>query len=239
MHCLDLTLPTPEENLALDEALLLEAEHGNGGEVLRLWESPTPFVVVGIGANVQCEVHWEQCQAHHITVFRRCSGGGTVVQGPGCLNYALILRIPDAEPLSSIHGTNRFIMEQNAAVIRWLKNAEVTVQGYTDLVFEERKVSGNAQRRLKRHLLFHGTFLLNFDVEQITRLLRLPALQPAYREQRSHAEFVGNLGASPSAVKRAMCDAWNARQSLTEWPSDRVRALVAERYSQAAWNLRR
>src|SRR5581483_7530419 len=37
MHFLDLTLPTLTENLALDEALLLEAEEG-GAEVLRLWE---------------------------------------------------------------------------------------------------------------------------------------------------------------------------------------------------------
>ena len=124
MHCLNLTLSTPEENLALDEALLLEAEHGNGGEVLRFWESLIPFVVVGIGANVKHEVHWEHCQAHHIPVFRRCSGGGTVVQGSGCLNYSLILRIPNTGPLSSIHGTNRSIMEQNAAVIRRLKDAE-------------------------------------------------------------------------------------------------------------------
>ena len=36
MYFLDLTLPTLAENLALDEALLLDAEAG-GPEVLRLW----------------------------------------------------------------------------------------------------------------------------------------------------------------------------------------------------------
>ena len=43
MRLLDLTLPDPAENLALDEALLLAAE-GGGPEVLRLWEQPTPAV---------------------------------------------------------------------------------------------------------------------------------------------------------------------------------------------------
>src|SRR5258705_289501 len=42
MRFLDLTLPAAAENLALDEALLLEAEAGSAGEILRLWEWPRP-----------------------------------------------------------------------------------------------------------------------------------------------------------------------------------------------------
>ena len=47
MNFLDLTLPSVAENLALDEALLLECEAGTGQEVLRLWEWPRPAVVLG------------------------------------------------------------------------------------------------------------------------------------------------------------------------------------------------
>src|SRR6516225_265147 len=39
MRLLELNLPHPAENLALDESLLLAAEEGDGGEVLRLWEN--------------------------------------------------------------------------------------------------------------------------------------------------------------------------------------------------------
>ncbi|MFO0889594.1 MAG: hypothetical protein U0790_10705, partial [Isosphaeraceae bacterium] len=46
---LDRTLPTVEENLALDEALLVEADEGRAGAVLRFWE-PTGFAVV-LGAS--------------------------------------------------------------------------------------------------------------------------------------------------------------------------------------------
>ena len=38
MHCLDVTLPTPEENLACDEALVDEAELHGGPPVLRFWQ---------------------------------------------------------------------------------------------------------------------------------------------------------------------------------------------------------
>jgi len=48
MRYLDLTLPSPAENLALDEALLEEAEaSGRPTETLRLWEPRQPAVVVG------------------------------------------------------------------------------------------------------------------------------------------------------------------------------------------------
>ena len=63
MTLLDLTLPTPAENLALDEALLDAAEDGVGGEVLRFWESPTPFVVVGYANKIASEVNVAACEA--------------------------------------------------------------------------------------------------------------------------------------------------------------------------------
>ena len=50
MHFLDLTLPTIGENLALDEALLLQAEAG-GGEALRSWEWEQTCVVLGAGGH--------------------------------------------------------------------------------------------------------------------------------------------------------------------------------------------
>ncbi len=51
MHYLDLTLPGAADNLALDEALLLSAEEGSGGEVLRLWEHPDLVAVLARAAN--------------------------------------------------------------------------------------------------------------------------------------------------------------------------------------------
>lgn len=250
MRHLDITLGSPAENLALDEALLLEAEEGQGGEVLRFWASPLPFVVLGVGAKVRAEVFWEACQRQAMPVLRRCSGGGTVLQGPGCLNYALVMRIDPEGPLSSIRGANRFIMERNAKALSSVLNHEVTIEGHTDLVARDRKVSGNAQRRLRGHLLFHGTFLLDFDLDQISRFLRPPPRQPEYRAHRPHDLFIANLHLQADAVKRALGQAWNVPESMTAHattrtpqlgsPSlhQRVNILVRTRYALEEWNLR-
>src|SRR5215831_6230774 len=86
MELFDFTFATPAENLACDEALLDACERNGSGEVLRFWEPHGYFVVVGYGNSIATEVNLAACEAERIPVLRRCSGGGTVLQGPGCLN---------------------------------------------------------------------------------------------------------------------------------------------------------
>ena len=52
MQFLDHSLPTLAGNLALDEALLLDAEEMQRGEVLRVWRWPAPAVVLGAGGKI-------------------------------------------------------------------------------------------------------------------------------------------------------------------------------------------
>ncbi len=193
MHYLDLTLPTPAENLAGDEALLETSETGVGHESLRFWQPRQYFVVLGYANGAEREVDWEACRAAGVPVYRRISGGGTVLQGPGCLNYNLILKIEHSTPLAGITDTNRFIMERHAAALTAVVNRPVRVQGFTDLTVHDLKFSGNSQRRKRRFLMFHGTFLLDFDLDLMERLLRFPSHQPDYRQDRAHRAFLTNL----------------------------------------------
>src|ERR1019366_8278201 len=117
MRHLDLTLPSPAENLACDEALLDLCESGEGSECLRFWESQEPFGVVGYANKVAGEVNVAACEARKIPILRRCSGGGTVVQGSGCLNYTLVLPITRDGPLHNIAVANQFIMRRNRVAI--------------------------------------------------------------------------------------------------------------------------
>ena len=57
---LDLTLPTAEQNVALDEALLNAAEIGKlQTQVLRLWCPLSPAVVLGRSSKVTREVNYK------------------------------------------------------------------------------------------------------------------------------------------------------------------------------------
>jgi lipoate---protein ligase len=239
---LDLTCPTPAENLAWDEALLDLCEE-DGTETLRLWESREPFVVVGYGNAIDREVLVDECGQRGVSILRRCSGGGTVVQGPGCLNYSVTLNFADSIKLQTVTAANRFVMERNRAALQKSLGRKVLIQGHTDLAFADDagilwKFSGNAQRRRRRALLFHGTVLHSFDLSLIDALLRFPSAQPEYRAGRRHSEFVRNLPLEPVVIRETISTAWSAHEPLTGISSQRVRTdkLLREHYLNEQWN---
>lgn len=238
MKYLDLTLPTPEENLACDEALLDFCEKDQQGSLLRFWEPDRHFVVLGYANKAATEVNLPACEANQVPVLRRCSGGGTVLQGPGCLNYSLILRIQDTAALENITGTNTFIMARQRDALRPLLTGPSSVQGHTDLALDNLKFSGNAQRRKRHFLIFHGTFLLNFDLALIEKFLLMPSKQPDYRQNRRHTDFLTNLHLSAEVVKHAIQKAWQAKAACTDWPQKQTEDLVAQKYCTHEWNFR-
>ncbi len=238
MKYIDLTLPAPEENLACDEALLDLCEEGWDGEILRFWEPRGHFVVVGYANKTAAEVNLTFCRENGIPVLRRCSGGGTVLQGPGCLNYSLILEITESGPLRGIAGANAFILNRQRAALGPLLDAPVEILGHTDLAVGSLKFSGNAQRRKRKFLLFHGVFLLQFDILLIGKALRMPSKQPDYRRNRPHTEFLTNLNLPSAVLKSALQKAWSAKTPLPNIPSEKIGELTRQKYATEEWNLK-
>jgi lipoate-protein ligase A len=238
-----LSLPplSPTGHLAWEEAALDAVDAGEASPLLWFWESTVPFVVLGYGQAAAREAHLAQCQADGIPVLRRCSGGGAVVQGPGCLNYGLALLIEPSTPTGQLSSTNAWVMDRQRAALQPLISETIVRQGDTDLVIGDRKFSGNAQRRKQRALLFHGTLLLDFDLTRIPRWLSTPSSEPRYRAGRTHLDFVRNLHLPSGNVRAALAQAWDARldDALLPRLSARADALLASRYADPTWHLRR
>ena len=236
MKWLNRTLPTPAENLACDEALLDWCDDGGGDEILRFWEAKEYFVVTGYGDRVESEVNRANCAERAIPVLRRTTGGGTVLQGPGCFNYSLILKIDSAGPSRGIVSTNRHVMDNNQkAFQRLMDKSKIEVRGHTDLIVDGRKFSGNAQRRKKRFLLFHGSVLIRFDLDLIQAVLPMPSRQPTYRKNRSHQDFLTNLEVPAEAVQRTLQEVWNAFEPFEHDRSERIALLVRDKYATKEW----
>jgi lipoate-protein ligase A len=239
MKYLDVTFPSPQHNLACDEALILWCEDSSySDELLRFWEPPDYFVVLGYSGKIHSEIDLASCQANRIPILRRCSGGGTVLQGPGCLNYSLILRIDHRDSLQGISQTNSFVLGYLKQALEPLIGPGVEIQGHTDLAVGVRKFSGNAQYRKRHFVLFHGTFLLHFDISFLEKLLPVPSKQPAYRQNRTHGNFLTNLNLPPHKVKEALKQSWSAREEFKNIPLEAIERLARERYSSDEWNLK-
>jgi lipoate-protein ligase A len=231
VHHLDLTLPNPAENLALDEALLEEAEAaGEPRETLRIWESDRFVVVLGRSSRAEAEVDCDACRALGIPILRRPSGGGAVLVGPGCLMYALVLSYRLRPALRAVAVAHRTVLGRMAAALARLV-PELHCEGTSDLVLGERKVSGNSLRANRGHMLYHGTLLYGFPLELVARCLPMPPRQPAYRAGRSHLDFLANLPVRAAALRLALCAAWEAGEPCHDWPRAAVAHLAAARYN--------
>ncbi|MDP6060037.1 MAG: lipoate--protein ligase family protein, partial [Pirellulaceae bacterium] len=194
LNLLDVSHPTPEENLAYDEALLLAVENRQCRPCLRLWECSRDTVVAGSSSRVMAEVHVEACRRDGIPILRRCTGGGLVMLGRGCLVFTLVLPMSSGQRMRGVKAATCAILERNCSVLKAI-SPDIAVRGTSDLAIGDRKVSGNSQRWLRRTLLHHGTLLYNFSINRVSRYLNFPERQPDYRRGRDHDSFLTNLPA--------------------------------------------
>jgi len=233
---LDLTLGAAADNLALDEALLEDAEAaGDDGEVLRLWE-PAEFVaVVGRSSRLTAEVNLDACRCDRVPILRRTSGGAAILSGPGCLMYCVVLSLERRPELRDVSSAHRFVLGKLIEAISPYAGS-VACRGTSDLAIDGRKVSGNSLRLRRRYLLYHGTLLYRFTLDAIERYLVMPPRMPEYRARRSHRDFVTNLPVEGAALRASLAQAWQAGERLNRWPDELTRRLAADKYSQAAWN---
>jgi len=251
---LDVTLPTVEENLALDEALLELAHEGLAeASCVRTWMAEEPTVVLGSSGRLAEEVDIEACTRHGVRVIRRPSGGGTVLLGPGCLMWSVIVPHPAGPPpIESIHAgmlaplAAALSARLRAVAAPTADAAVVSRRGTSDLAItrgaaEVRplKVAGTALRVRRHGVLYHGTLLDAFDLWLVSRVLRHPPREPGYRGGRRHGEFLTNLGLGRETLEGIVRDAFGAVNVQSAWPSDRVARLVRDRYAADEWTARR
>jgi lipoate---protein ligase len=228
----------PAWQLACDEAMLEWSEMRPAGELLRLWEPAQNFVVLGVGNRAATEADLAACQTLGIPVLRRCSGGGAVLQAPGCLNISLILRIPEGEEPLDAQTTHQRVLTRHKEALDALLGESVDVQGTSDLVMNSLKFSGNAQRRKRRCVLYHGTFLFEIDLNLMEKVLRLPSRQPAYRQERPHRAFLTKLPPFKEQLRGKLVHLWEAHEALTDFPTAPIDGLVEQKYSRPEWNLK-
>lgn len=219
MQFWEFTDENQETNLAIDEALLevaerLTEEQKPFFDVLRLWELKDYAVVMGRGSKLT-EVHVECCRRDHVPIFRRCSGGTSVVAGPGCLMYSLVLNSQSNPKLRQIDYVHRFVMTKMLNALLRLE-PRVAWCGTCDLTLNGRKFSGNALRCKRSTLLYHGTLLYKFDLNRVSRYLATPPREPDYRHGRSHDEFLTNLEIDRKSMIATVATEWQANDVLLD-----------------------
>ena len=233
------TCGSPEENVALDELLLMKAEDGYIGETMRLWSSEEYFVVLGRACKYEEDCYSAKCKEQGVRIIRRISGGGTVLQGPGCLNYSLVLSYDDRSEYKDVNTSYREILGRLADGLgKKMKGLEFLP--ISDLAVSGKKISGNAQARKKKFFLHHGTILFAMDTAKIAEYLKYPPKEPEYRKGRDHDDFVTNSPLDADELEHLIIGTFGVPDVAVELSEKNVKGLkglVDAKYSQDSWNL--
>ncbi len=181
----------------------------------------------------------ENCLADGIKIVRRISGGGTVLQGPGCVNFSMVVSYKRDKAMESIGGSYRALLGKVAHALGE-EGVPSVFEPISDLSVYGRKISGNAQARKKNYFLHHGTFLTALSLGKVSRWIKLPSVEPRYREGRTHEEFMRNTGLAAARFERAVIKAMKVDPSDLFIPTpamvEELRKLVDMKYSKVEWN---
>ena len=180
--------PTVAGNLAMDDEAARSAWVA-GLRRLRFWWGGPPAVVMGSNERPEQVVDAGACARLGVEVLKRSTGGGSVLQTAGVLNYSLVTPAPASLDLKAGFRPG---MDLICAILEAFGVAGKP-EGTSDVAVDGRKISGNAQARRWKALLVHGTLLVDFDFDLAGTVLKHPPREPAYRRKRSHRDFLVTL----------------------------------------------
>ena len=218
----------PRHNLSLEESLFRRAHPDTW---LYLWQN-APSVVLGRSQNAYLECDVPYLREQGIPVVRRLSGGGAVWHDLGNLNYTFLAPVRELD-----EGR---CMDVIVSAVTSLGIPAVP-SGRNDLLAGGKKISGTASYQEGDMAFFHGTILIDADLDRMSRALTPAPVKVSSHSVPSVRSRVANLrewdaSLTAETVGRAVTAAFRARFG----PAG-VETLPAQhlpsRYDDDAWHL--
>ncbi len=180
---------TAAENMALDEVFLELKAQGKIPHTLRFLQFTNPAVLVGHHQSVEEEVRLDYCRLRGIEINRRLTGGGALYWGRRELGWEVFISKNHPRIPSKIEDLYRVMGEASALGLRTL-GCQAYARPRNDVEIHGRKVSGTGGTELSGAILFQGTVLVDFDVDEMLRALRIPTEKLQDKEIESVKERV-------------------------------------------------
>lgn len=173
----------PFFNHAAEEYLMKNLDE----EVFMLWIN-RPTILIGRNQNTLSEIEVDYVRENGIEVVRRLSGGGTVYNDYGVMNFTFIT-YKSSDPLDD--GFEKFARPVIKALNSLGVEAEFT--GRNDILIAGKKICGNAQYSNQDKILHHGTLLYNGDMSKIGQALKSREIKFIDKSVKSVGSRVTNI----------------------------------------------
>jgi len=159
-------------NMALEKVLLESNAGGIVPNTLHLLEF-LPCVLLGYSQSVKDVVDEDFCQQNGIEINRRISGGGCIYMDSGTLGWEVIAKKNTPKIPQNLEGMYR---ELCGGVVLALSKFGInaTYRVLNDVEIDGRKISGTGGTEFDDSFIFHGTVLVDFNADIMTKALKTP-----------------------------------------------------------------
>ncbi len=227
LNILKLTQEPILEQLRFEEALL-RADDRNW---CILNTGSTPAIVLGISGKPERDIDLVHWQKKPVDLIRRFSGGGTVFVD----SHTCFLTLICNEECAAIPSFPDKILHWNAYWYADLLKPHGFQVKENDYVLNERKFAGNAQYLSKKRWLHHTSLLWDYEPDNM-RYLQIPHRMPAYRQQRSHADFLCKLKdcfPAKESFLQLLTTSLHHRFNVTEVSKPEIQEILKKPHRQA------
>lgn len=229
--------------MAIDEAILRNFDDGKTGTTFRFFRFKPSAITLGYTQSIDETIHEKRCKEENIPFVRRITGGGTVFHDyDGEITYSMVTEKSEEKIEKSF--------EKNLQpVINTLKSfgLDAKFKPYNDILVNNKKISGSAQRRGKEGMLQHGTLMYATDLEKLADILKVDKEKLEKKGAGSFLDLVTTIkreiGKSPNPEKliEIMREKYTdhfeediVEKGLTE-EEKRFASNLESKYSSSSW----
>ena len=208
---IDTGLRPAAENIAINRSMLEAHQLGHVTNTLRFLRYK-PSALLGYHQSAQQELHVDYCKNNNIAIQRRITGGGAIYFDTTQIGWELYFDKQFFET-AKMDDISARVCTAAASGISAL-GVDAKFRPRNDIEVNGKKISGTGGSFDGSSVLYQGTLLIEFDVEKMLRVLRIPIEKLTDKAIESARDRVVNLayllGYTPSMeeVKSSMVAAF-------------------------------
>lgn len=212
------------EHMALDRVITEARSRDLVPNTLRFLQF-RPCALVGLHQDVRQEVQLAYCRQQGIEINRRITGGGSLYWGPRELGWELYAAKNTPGIPRKVEDMYRLLCEAMAAGLQRLGVA-AAYRPVNDIETGGRKIAGTGGTELGEAFVFQCSLLVDFDVDEMLRVLRFPPEKLSDKAVSSMRDRVTSLrrelGSAPDlgVVKTAILQGLSERLGYALEPGE-------------------
>ena len=162
------------------------------------WSPERVYLILGQSNKTEKSLIIENVIKDSIKVYKRPSGGESVILTPNTLVISTLIKSEKLEnPAKYFETANKKIIE----ILSSLGINNLKQKGISDIAIGEKKILGSSIYRKTNNVFYHAVLNISEETDLMEKYLAHPGKEPDYRLGRKHEDFVTSIHAENHKIE--------------------------------------